>query len=569
MPAAYGDRACGTGGDGLRGLSGLSGFLLGDGGVVGHQGFLLEEEGDEQPEDEHRHQVEEDPRHGVGVRPDVGVAQRRGQGVDELWGDGLGVGEPGARLGGDALGQGVGEAVGEQGPEDRRADAAADLPEVVVGTGGGAEVGGAYGVLHGEDQDGHHHADAGAEDGHPDAVLQPGRVGVEPGQQPHADDGQGAAEDRVGPVVPGAADELSGDDRGADDAAHHRQHQQTGLGGGGAVDHLEEGRQVAGGAEQGDADDEAHQAGDVEDGVTEQAQRDQWFGREVFGDQEEDGGGDRSGGEAEDDLRAPLVLGAAPTGQQHQAGGRGGEQQRAEDVEAGLGRRPGQLQDHGHDGHGDQPEWDVDVEAPAPGEVVGEVAAQQGAGDRGQAEGGADQAHEPAALAGRHDVRDDRLHADHQAARADTLHRAEGDQLVHGLGPAGERRADDEDQDRELEDAFAAEEVAELAVDRQADGGGEQVGGDRPGHLVQAVQLADDLRQRGGDDHLLERGEQQRQHQSDEDQPHPARAQPGSGRRIGCGGLGGRRWCGDRFVLHQSDPAHVPLPSSHLLTIAA
>ncbi len=536
---------------------------------MGHQWFLLEEEGDEQSEDEHRHQVEEDPRHGVGVRLDVGVAQCRGQGVDELGGDGLGVGQPGARLGGDPVGQGVGQPVGEEGAEDGGADAAADLPEVVVGAGGGAEVGGAHGVLHGEDQHGHHHADAGAEDGHPDAVVQPGGVGVEAGEQPHADDGQGAAEDRVGAVVPGTADELSGDDRGDDDAAHHGQHQQAGLGGAGAVDHLQEGRQVAGGAEQGDADDEADQGGDVEDGVPEQPQRDERFGREALGDQEEEGGPGRSGGEPEDDLRAPRVLGAAPAGEQDQAGGGGSEEQGAGDVEARLDPWSGQLQDDGDDGHGDQAEGHVDVEAPAPGEVVGEVAAEQRAGDRGESEGGADQAHEAAALAGRDDVRDDRLHADHQAARADALDRAEGDQLVHGLGAAGQRGADDEDQDGELEDALAAEEVAELAVDRQADGGGEQVGGDRPGHLVQAVQLADDLRQRRGDDHLLQRGEQQREHESDEDQTHPARAQVRVRLRIGRGWQRWRLGCGDRLVLHQSDPAHVPLPSSHLLRIAA
>ncbi len=406
---------------------------------MGHQGFLLEEEGDEEPEDEHRHQVEEDPGHGVGVRPDVGVAQRRGQGVDELGGDGLGVGQAVPRRGRDPVGQGVGEPAREERAEDGRADAAADLPEVVVGAGGGAEVGRAHGVLDGEDEDGHDHADAGAEDGHPDAVVQPGRVGVEAGEQPHADDGQRAAEDRVDAVVTGAADELSGNDRGDDDAAHHRQHQQAGLGGTGAVDHLEEGRQVAGGSEQGDADDEPDQGGDVEDGVAEQAQRDQRLGGEALGDQEEQGGADRSGGESEDRPRPPRVLGPAPTGEQHQAGGGGGEQQGAQDVEAGLDPRPGQLEDDGDDGHGDQAEGHVDVEAPAPGEVVGEVAAQQRARDRGESEGGADQAHEAAARAGRHDVRDDRLHADHQAARADALHRAEGDELVHALRASGER----------------------------------------------------------------------------------------------------------------------------------
>ncbi|GGX72339.1 hypothetical protein GCM10010358_28430 [Streptomyces minutiscleroticus] len=508
-------------------------------------------------------------RHGLGVRADVAVAHGGGQGVDELRCDGLRVGQ--SARGGQVPGEGVGEPVGEQRAEDGGADAAADLPEVGVCAGGGAEVGGAHGVLHGEHEDRHHHADAGAEHGRPDAVVQPGRVGVQAGQQPHAEGGQGAAEDRGEAVAAGAADELPGDDRGEDDAARHGQHEQAGLGGRGAVDHLQEARQVAGRAEQGDADDQAHQRGDVEDGVAEQPQGDDGFGREALGEHEEQRADDGAGGQAEDRAGAPGVLGAAPAGQQHQAGGGGGQQQGAGHVEAGPGGGPGELEDDGDDGQGEQAEGHVDVEAPAPGEVVGEVAAEQRSGDRGEAERGADEAHVAAALPGRHDVRDDRLYADHESARADALQGAPGDELVHRGRPAGQRGAGDEDDDGELEDALAAVEVAELAVDGQADRRGEQVGGDRPGHPVQAVQLADDPRQRGGDDHLLQGGEQQREHEPAEDQAHPAG--PESGDR--CGGRvrrrGGRRGAGSvlggrggPLVPHLGDPAHVPLPSSRL-----
>ncbi len=248
----------------------------------------------------------------------------------------------------------------------------------------------------------------------------------------------------------------------------------------------------------------------------------------MLDDEEEDGRRGRSGTEAEDHARVPGVLGAAPTGQQHQAGGGGGQQQCAEDVQPGPGGRLRELQRHGDDGEGDQAEGHVDVEAPAPGEVVREVAAEQWSGHGGEAERGADQAQVAAAPPGRHDVRDDRLDTDHKAARTDALEGAEGDQLVHGLRPARERGAGDEDDDRELEDALAAQQVAELAVDRQSDGGGEQVGGDRPGHPVQAVQLADDLRERGGDDHLLQGGQEQGRHEREEDQPDSAGAQFGS-----------------------------------------
>ena len=99
----------------------------------------------------------------------------------------------------------------------------------------------------------------------------------------------------------------------------------------------------------------------------------------------------------------------------------------------------------------------VDVEDPAPGEVVDEEAAEQRAGDRRDREDGADQAHVAAALARRDDVGDDRLRADHESAGADSLQRPEADQLPHRLREAGEHRAGEEDQDRGEEDRLAAD----------------------------------------------------------------------------------------------------------------
>ena len=53
-----------------------------------------------------------------------------------------------------------------------------------------------------------------------------------------------------------------------------------------------------------------------------------------------------------------------------------------------------------------------------------------------------------------------------------------------------------------------AEDVAELAVDRHHDGGGEQVGGGDPDLVLHAAELADDRRHGGRDDGLVEAGEQ-------------------------------------------------------------
>ena len=78
---------------------------------------------------------------------------------------------------------------------------------------------------------------------------------------------------------------------------------------------------------------------------------------------------------------------------------------------------------------------------------------------------------------------------------------------------AAERRADQEDHDRRLQHDLAAVEVAELAVERARDGRREQVGGHDPRQVLDPAEIADDRRQRGRDDRLVERREQQHQQQ--------------------------------------------------------
>ena len=83
--------------------------------------------------------------------------------------------------------------------------------------------------------------------------------------------------------------------------------------------------------------------------------------------------------------------------------------------------------DHDEREHADR---QVDVEDPAPGQVVDEEAAEQRADHRRDAEDGAEEALVAAALARRDDVADhgDRDHD--QPAAAEPLERAEGDQLA-------------------------------------------------------------------------------------------------------------------------------------------
>ena len=342
--------------------------------------------------------------------------------------------------------------------------------------------------------------------------------------------GAGCAGDREELVAAGGGHDATGGDRRDQQPADEREHEQAGHGRAHVVDRLQEEAEVGDRAEQRDPGDQPDQARDVEDAAAEQVPRDDRLGRVPLGEQEQRCQDDEAGPEADDDGRAPGVGGAAPDAEQHDAGRRGGQQEHAEDVEPGAVVVPGQVQREDDHGQRDDPDRDVDIEDPAPAHVVGQVAADQRARDGRDAEYGADEAYILAPLTRRHHVPDDRLRPDHQAAGAHALQRAEGDQLVHVLGQAGQHRAGQEDTDREDEQALAAEQVPQLAVDRQPDRRRQQVGGRYPGQLADPVQVPDDGRERGGHDRLVQRGEKHRQHQRDEDDGHIVRDRPPPGR---------------------------------------
>ena len=193
-------------------------------------------------------------------------------------------------------------------------------------------------------------------------------------------------------------------------------------------------------------------------------------------------------------------------------------------VGAGVERHP----DHDQRDRSDR---QVHVEDPAPGQVVDEEAAQQRADHGRHAEDGAEESLVAAALAGREDVADDRQRQHDQPAAAQALQGAERDQLGHVLADSAQHRADQEQHDRRLQQRLSAVQIAELAVQGPGHGRREQVGGHHPGQVRQAAEVAHDGGQRGRDDRLVERGQQQHQHQRREDQAHALR---------GCsGGRGG------------------------------
>src|SRR5687768_10314314 len=147
--------------------------------------------------------------------------------------------------------------------------------------------------------------------------------------------------------------------------------------------------------------------------------------------------------------------------------------------------------DREHDEREDA-EREVDVEDPAPGELRREVAAEQRAGDAGDAEDGAEDPLVAPAVARRDDVADDGLRGDHEPATAEALHGTEDDELQHRAAHAAEDGPDEEDADGDLQHDAAPVEVAELAVERGDDGLREEVGGDDPPEAIEAAELPDD-----------------------------------------------------------------------------
>jgi hypothetical protein len=168
--------------------------------------------------------------------------------------------------------------------------------------------------------------------------------------------------------------------------------------------------------------------------------------------------------------------------------------------------------------------------------------AQQRAGDAGDAEHGPEVALVAATLPGRDDVADDAEGDGEQAAAADALEGPEGDQLAHGLAQPGKGRPDQEDDDRDLEDQPAPVEVGDLAPQRRGRGRGEQVGGDDPRQLVQPAELADDARQGGADDALVEGEQQHAGHDPGQHEQDLAVREVAGDVVVGLAGLGRQGW---------------------------
>ncbi len=151
-----------------------------------------------------------------------------------------------------------------------------------------------------------------------------------------------------------------------------------------------------------------------------------------------------------------------------------------------------------------RPERQVDPEDPAPAELLGEIAAEQGAGDAGDRIDRRDVALIFAHLPRRYGVGNHGKREGNQTAASQPLQHPCCQQGRQILRESTGHRARQKQADADIEHPHPTKEIAQLAVEGQHGGSRQQVGGDHPGEGGTGMQLGANHGQRGGDDALFQ-----------------------------------------------------------------
>ena len=174
-------------------------------------------------------------------------------------------------------------------------------------------------------------------------------------------------------------------------------------------------------------------------------------------------------------------------------------------VQLAVGQPPSQPHRH-------QPDRQVDQEDRLPAEMLTEIAA----GHRPESVGGDGDGGDVTLIARplprRDRSPDQRLRECHQPAAAQALqHTGGGEQFNRGRQRAQQRRYD-ENRERHEHQPPPAKMIAQPAVDRRGDRGGDQIADDDPGRALHIAGGRRDRRQRGRDDGLVDHRQEHRQH---------------------------------------------------------
>src|SRR2546426_3944432 len=428
---------------------------------------------------------------------------------------------------------------GQDHAEDRRAYSGADLQEKLARGGGDSYLLVRNGVLDRQVEQWHRRSQPHAQHNHPPGYVPPDLIGGMSRQEAEPDGGNGKSGQHDAPVPPQPLPNQRGRERADDDGKRQRDQGRAGGRRGNAHDVDHKDGQEEDGREERRPDQHRGHADHGEGPVAEQIQRDDGGGDARLDDQQERGGDRRGDQQDHDGRRRPRVLLLVQWQGQQERDDRGNEQEGPRPVHrrAQTAVQPRHLR--GNEGHRHDPDGEVDVKDPPPAQLVGEQAAEVGPHDAGQREDAAEQTLIARSVRRNEEVGNYGKCRRRQRGGADPLEDAERDQLPHGSRETGQRRPREKDHDAGQDDDPPAIQIGQLAVDRHRRRAGHQIAGGDPRQQVDAAQVGDDRRQRGGHDGLIERGqEQSHQHPGQDDPLRLWRQDAGVVDALGGGGRG-------------------------------
>ena len=379
------------------------------------------------------------------------------------------------------------ELMGEHRTEDRNAHGASDVPPELDLARDDAEVPRVDRALRRVQIE--RHADPNAEpDEHEVAHdLDLGTTDRDLREQVQTDHQEHCADRPEVPVATHANHELAGDEACDDETDHERGDQETRVRRGDAEDSLIDEPNEEDRAEHGESEEKTDRGGNCERRVLPEVEWDDRVRVTPFDDEEDHAHDGRDEKQSDHLGRGELVV-TRDRERDQKRHERRGEGERAGEVDvAPRGRVAHRGEREEHDDDGEDADRDVDVEDPAPAEIVGEIATDDGTDDRGDAEDPGKDALQPGALGRRVEIGDGSEHAREENAAEDSLKRAERDELGHVLRLTAESRCDDEADHSGEKEGLPAEEVAELSGDRRQDGRGHQIRRGDPREVVQPV----------------------------------------------------------------------------------
>ena len=152
-----------------------------------------------------------------------------------------------------------------------------------------------------------------------------------------------------------------------------------------------------------------------------------------------------------------------------------------------------------------------------PAKGVGKPAAERWANEACQSE---DRAEEPliaTALLGGVEVTNGCKGNGEERTSAKPLNATEDDQLLNVLRETRKNGSEQEESNSGQEKRLTAVHVGKLAVDRHRYRARKQVDRNDPGVQIGAAQISDDLWERGADDRLVQRAQEEGKHDRDDD----------------------------------------------------